>query len=716
MEVQNSAEAIGHFQAAIAVGPIIDQSSSALASLLGLAATDFDKPVLDRAAEARLGLYCSLFRALRVKHPPTAKHCLRTSLACAHFARALNFEPARQGNLEVAALLHDLGKIGVPENLLNKPSRLDADEIAVMDRHRRFGLEILEGSCGDPEILEIVRHASTWFDGTRPSYCEVKGSDLPLGARMLAIVDAFDSMTTDVVYRRALPVERAVRELRDNSPGQFDPELVELFAALFSRDKSQVSWTLTRNWVETTLANTDGMWRLQTPGISGSASVDAVFQKNLLEVMHDGVAFVDVTGEILVWNRGAELLTGISKESIHHKTWDPAILDLRDTEGNATRPQTCPIVHCLRTFAPSQHRMTVTNQHGDRIAVNLRVVPVMHDGGQCHGATVFLQDASPQASLEEQMLDLHQIATCDALTGVNNRAEFDRRHIQLIREHTGSGRPFSLIICDIDRFKGINDVYGHQAGDQALIEFARLIKQHRRGNDVVARYGGEEFVIMCPDCDQTVACRKAEVIRRELQNLPLSVLNGNNMTASFGVTELQPGDTPETMLRRADRALYEAKESGRNRVIHIGGDARPEDKQQKGSWWANWGMGGQPEPLIERTLVARVPVNLIAEKLRGFISDHGAKILQTTRDSVSICLDERNIPLQRRQSDRPSSMTVELEFREATNPVSGTETTIDVVIRPRRSRDRRKDVILRADQLLASLRSYLVADEVLVGE
>src|SRR5690606_17837687 len=126
------------------------------------------------------------------------------------------------------ALLHDIGKIGVPDHILSKASKLNEEEVAAMEKHRFYGLEILRQCCASPELLAIVRYAPAWYDGSKPGF-DRAGEDLPLGARMVAVLDAFDAMTTDRVYRRALSRERALAELFACAGTQFDLRLVKNF-------------------------------------------------------------------------------------------------------------------------------------------------------------------------------------------------------------------------------------------------------------------------------------------------------------------------------------------------------------------------------------------------------------------------------------------------------------------------------------------------------
>ena len=132
--------------------------------------------------------------------------------------------------LEVAALLHDVGKIGVPDKVLLKPGRLAPEEIASMSRHAALTVDVL-ASCGAPQpLLEIVHYAAPGSTATAADQ-DRQGDDMPLAARMLSIVDAFDSMTTDQLYRPARSRERALAELFQFAGSQFDPELVRQVSA-----------------------------------------------------------------------------------------------------------------------------------------------------------------------------------------------------------------------------------------------------------------------------------------------------------------------------------------------------------------------------------------------------------------------------------------------------------------------------------------------------
>ncbi len=164
-----------------------------------------------------------------------------------------------------------------------------------------------------------------------------------------------------------------------------------------------------------------------------------------------------------------------------------------------------------------------------------------------------------------------EMAVTDGLTGLHNRHYLDSHLGVLVDRANARGRPLSLCMMDIDRFKAINDTYGHDAGDDILRGFAKRIRAAVRGADLACRYGGEEFVVVMPDTPTEVAVRVAERLREAVGSDPFRVHSDGRriaVTASFGISTLIGlGDTTENLVKRADEALYEAKKEGRNRVV-----------------------------------------------------------------------------------------------------------------------------------------------------
>jgi two-component system cell cycle response regulator len=163
-----------------------------------------------------------------------------------------------------------------------------------------------------------------------------------------------------------------------------------------------------------------------------------------------------------------------------------------------------------------------------------------------------------------------ELAVTDALTGLANR-RYMETHLQTLAENARpSGRPLSLLLADIDNFKCINDTHGHAAGDSVLREFAARVRRNTRAIDLACRLGGEEFVTLMPDTALEQACQIGERLRDCIAAEPFHAAPGAELrvTASVGIATLGGAhDTLQMLLERADRALYEAKREGRNRVV-----------------------------------------------------------------------------------------------------------------------------------------------------
>ncbi len=163
-----------------------------------------------------------------------------------------------------------------------------------------------------------------------------------------------------------------------------------------------------------------------------------------------------------------------------------------------------------------------------------------------------------------------ELAVIDPLTGLYNRRYLDTHMQVLIERSVARQRPLSVLVIDIDRFKTVNDSYGHDVGDEVIREFAKRIRLTIRGIDLACRHGGEEFVVVLPDTSVETAEAIAERLRDSIASEPFSTeqVQSLSITASVGLSALSgPGETPDLLLKRADLALYEAKKSGRNRVV-----------------------------------------------------------------------------------------------------------------------------------------------------
>jgi diguanylate cyclase (GGDEF)-like protein len=183
---------------------------------------------------------------------------------------------------------------------------------------------------------------------------------------------------------------------------------------------------------------------------------------------------------------------------------------------------------------------------------------------QVQQRTLELQAANDALQQEKEFL--HKLSYQDQLTGVYNRHKieemFDYQKAQWDRYHEA----FSFLLLDVDRFKQINDMRGHEVGDEVLKQIAAILRQHTRTSDLVARWGGDEFVVLATKTDSVQMQALAEVVRSQVANLKLSALDNVSVTASIGIATVRDEDSLKTLVRRADDALYEAKGAGRNQI------------------------------------------------------------------------------------------------------------------------------------------------------
>jgi diguanylate cyclase len=177
-------------------------------------------------------------------------------------------------------------------------------------------------------------------------------------------------------------------------------------------------------------------------------------------------------------------------------------------------------------------------------------------------------------TLRSSLTEVEEVVLKDPLTGVGNRRCFDVMMEKTIVESRQKNSVFSLIMCDIDHFKRVNDAFGHQVGDEIIKMFSRVIESVVREGDSVIRYGGEEFAIILPLTEQDLAKSIAERIRRQFESKKLTIRETSQkigqLTASFGVAQYRAGDDSEMLVQRADAKLYDAKSAGRNRVAAFG--------------------------------------------------------------------------------------------------------------------------------------------------
>ncbi|MDR3641428.1 MAG: GGDEF domain-containing protein [Humidesulfovibrio sp.] len=289
------------------------------------------------------------------------------------------------------------------------------------------------------------------------------------------------------------------------------------------------------------------------------------FYKGILNCISDGVYFVDPNRRITFWNQGAERISGYSAGEMEGKSCADNLLRHIDDSGSQLCNGMCPLAQTLKDGKPSENDVFLHHKNGHRVPVTVRVSPMRDDKGAIIGAVEIFYETLQRQNLLCELSELRHKAICDHLTGLGNRLaaheEFARRVYELQRYDI----PFGLIFVDVDHFKSVNDTYGHETGDQALVVVSRTLVNSLRADDTVCRWGGEEFLAILPQVNETTFRAVAERMRRFVESSTVPVPDGEiKLTVSIGGAMAVPSDSIESLVARADAMMYQAKDSGRN--------------------------------------------------------------------------------------------------------------------------------------------------------
>ncbi|WP_202114698.1 sensor domain-containing diguanylate cyclase [Vreelandella zhuhanensis] len=268
-------------------------------------------------------------------------------------------------------------------------------------------------------------------------------------------------------------------------------------------------------------------------------------------------ASLDFPGpEIVYVNAAMTSMSGYSREELLGAT--PRLLQGPKTDRE--------MLHRLRAAlaAGEYFEANTVNYRKDGIPyqVEWNISPVRNEAGVVTHFVSVQRDITRRMQHEQE---LKRIASTDMLTGLANRLSFDRHLEKEIERTRRYERPLSLIMLDIDHFKSINDVHGHDVGDQVLVHFARVLSENLRTTDFCARWAGDEFMVLAPETALSQAVQLAEKLRQAIVGTDFP--EAGPVTASFGVVEVGPDELATEVVKRADLALYQAKAKGRNREM-----------------------------------------------------------------------------------------------------------------------------------------------------
>lgn len=684
------------------------ESSQALVGLLSLArkaesaasrsVADLDKPADPLAGVVSRPVLRSLLAAMQYRNPAIVTHGRRTARLAVALATQLGWERPQLTHLELAALLHDLGKVGVPDNILAKPGRLSGDEAGLVAAYYGIALDVLAAGRVHPEVLAIVAQA---YPSVDPEPGGRGAGETHVGARLLAVADAYDSLRTDQPYRPAVPHAEALATLSASKDFRFDGNVVAALMRL-AESTGPSGGPLAPHPADAELP------ALSAADAQEAAALCQIFSHMyILESLYDGFTLVDADLRYVLASRGATRLLGRSTADLHGKSWASRTLPATDQDGRPLLEYELPLNKVLADDKPVSRPLRIEAVGGRWVDVELQAVPLTNEAGRLLGIAEIFRNQSRTGAEPPQVRELKLAAARDPLTGLSNRGDLEAQLAKAMEKFASSGTPLSVLFLDVDFFKRINDNYGHAVGDEVLVGLAKLLRQECYSGEALGRYGGEEFVVVCPETDIHAARRRAERLRLAVSQSILCDDPDIKVTASFGVAAAEKGDTTDSLVRRADKALYEAKRSGRNRTC---------------SFTAEEVSAPKSVPVVDTvtddpfffaaTFRAYLAADMAVFKLGGFLRDENAVLVDVAPGRATLRMGRPALfgGWGSRGKNRP--VEVRLEFGDpSATPERGRPIDVRVAVRPL-ARVRSADVFkARAREVFNLLRSYFAGTD-----
>jgi diguanylate cyclase (GGDEF)-like protein/PAS domain S-box-containing protein len=295
---------------------------------------------------------------------------------------------------------------------------------------------------------------------------------------------------------------------------------------------------------------------------------DPSFYKELLDHMSDGVYFVDRDRRILYWNEGAFRLTGYKAEELVGRCCQDDTLRHVDAAGRSLCQDGCPLTSSVDDGGPHEAQLFLRHKQGRRVPVAVRVQPIQAADGSVVGAVEIFSDDTAQHAARRKTEEMERLAFLDQLTQLPNRRYMEMSLQTALSEFQVHKDSFGVLVIDLDRFKAINDGFGHATGDRVLQEVAKTLTGALRPSDIVGRWGGDEFCAVVRHVNSETLRELAErcCVLVAQTSFPSSDGSPVSLSVSIGGTLALPSDTVEALIKRADELMYRSKTSGRGRA------------------------------------------------------------------------------------------------------------------------------------------------------
>ncbi len=562
---------------------------------------------IEQMNELHLATVQALAMAIDAKDSTTADHVQRVKIYGRGLAQLFGLTELEAQAIEAGALLHDVGKLAVPDYILNKPGKLTPAEFEKMKIHPVVGAEILSQVKFPYPVVPVVRHHHERWDGK--GYPDgLKGEEIPLTARILSVVDCFDAVREDRQYRRAMTRQQAIDLLREGAGTQFDPKVVEVFIehlpqfeALIAERKLSLQEKKEGEEAHTTGAAASSA--AASPSYTGSLTKISEAHR---EVMLLYEIAQSVGRSLSLRDTLAVLLARLS--DIVPSTTSVALIKEKESEtlkvayaqgqhAEAFRARTIAAGTGISGWVyVNQHPMYNCDPRLDFDALEVRlevpystsvVVPLIKGDRPLGALALYSAELAQYTSEHIRLLEavarlagdavanaLHHeeieaTAMTDRLTGLPNL----RAILEAFEEEANRARrydeSFTFLMMDLDGFKQINDTYGHQVGDQYLAAIAQVIRAQLRSYDFFGRYAGDEFIALLPRTHKQEIRFLVERIKTAVSDYQWQGAGGVKARAGISIGEAEypsDGATLEELMVAADTAMYADKATRRRRV------------------------------------------------------------------------------------------------------------------------------------------------------
>jgi diguanylate cyclase (GGDEF)-like protein/excisionase family DNA binding protein len=513
-----------------------------------------------------LGNLKALSQALNAKDYYTLGHATRVAAYVVLLGQELGWPDEFNEQVGEAALLHDIGKIGVSDRILSKPGGLNSKEWELMKQHPIFGADIIRPLFSE-ELVQGVRHHHERWDGT--GYPDnLSGEEIPLVARAMCVADSYDAMSFRRPYKQAYWYAEALAEIRRCSGEQFDPQIVEAFARVLERLHAQRNQARRVATQAARRVDPEKHALLRTPADETRPEYGELVAE-LRSVRDANPPTRFLTTHARGENRNFIIVVDCEDDPEMHSPLGSEILaDEELPEVFAGRVPDANVLFVDEWGVWVSGIAPVKAENGDVVAVVSADLPPAGTSLEGLGREVTQTFAAMLQTTAKRLTREALDAITDGLTGLYNHRYLHERLSEEIERAREQGQQLSVLFCDLDQFKMFNDRKGHSAGDAALRGVARIMETTIRHVDLAARYGGEEFALILIDTASDGAVEVAERIRRAIAESRFLTGDDASVTISIGIATFpEDADRKEGLIDRADWAMYLAKRRGRDQVM-----------------------------------------------------------------------------------------------------------------------------------------------------